>query len=74
LAKEILGRLRGDEDEEERTKKKVWFFIFILGVLQIGEVVGMRLVDLCLKGKYETIRCAMYFERHNIYLRIGFDG
>jgi hypothetical protein len=36
--------------------------------------VGMRLVDLCLKGKYKTIRCAMYSERQSIYLRTGFDG
>jgi hypothetical protein len=31
--------------------------------------VGVRLVDLCLKGKYKTIRCAMYYERSSIYLK-----
>jgi len=43
-------------------------------VLWVGEVVGVRMVDLCFKGKYETIRCAMYLERQNIYLRIRYDG
>ncbi len=52
----------------------MWFFILILGVLQIEEVAGMKLVDFYLKGKYETIRCVMYFKRHNIYFRTRFDG
>jgi hypothetical protein len=38
-------------------------FIFILGMLQIGKVVGVRLVDICLKGKYKTIHYTMYSER-----------
>jgi hypothetical protein len=38
----------------------MWFFILILGVLQIGEVVGVRLVDLCLEGKYESaMQCTL---------------
>ncbi len=52
----------------------MWFLILILGMLQIREVVGMRLINLYLKGKYETIYCAMYSKRQNIYFRIGFDG
>jgi hypothetical protein len=38
------------------------------------EVMGMRLVDLCFKGKYETIHYTMYSERQSIYLKIRFDG
>jgi hypothetical protein len=35
-------------------------FDFDFGLLQIGEVVGVRFVDLCLKGKYK------FFLLHNV--------
>jgi hypothetical protein len=47
----------------------VHFFSF-----EVGEVVGMRFLNFCLGGKYETIYCAMYSRRQAIYLRTGFDG
>jgi hypothetical protein len=34
----------------------------------------MRFLDFYIEGKYETIHCAMYSRRHNIYLRTRFDG
>jgi hypothetical protein len=49
-------------------------FYIDFGVLQIGKIVGLRLINLCFKGKYTTIYCIMYFKRQNIYLRTGFDG
>ncbi len=39
-----------------------------------GEVVGVKFLDLCLEGKYETICCVMYLGRLSVYLRTGFDG
>jgi hypothetical protein len=39
-----------------------------------GEVVGVRLVDLCSKRKYKTIHCAMQSEKQNTYIIIGFYG
>jgi len=46
----------------------VYFLCF-----KVGEVVGVKLVDLCLKRKYETICYAMYLKRQNIYLRTILD-
>ncbi len=43
-------------------------------VLRRGEIVGVRFLNLCLKGKYKRIHCAMYSRRQSIYLIIGFDG
>ncbi len=48
-------------------------FIFFLVKIQ-GEVVGVRFVDFCLEGSTKTIRCVMYLEMHNIYLRTRYDG
>jgi hypothetical protein len=39
----------------------------------LGEVVGVRFVDLCLERSTKTICCAMYLERHNIYLKTRYD-
>ncbi len=41
---------------------------------RVGEVVGVRLVNLCLKGKYKTICYAMYSKRQSIYFRTIHDG
>ncbi len=39
-----------------------------------GEVVGMKLLDFCLEGKYEMIHCVIYSRKQSVYLRAGFDG
>jgi hypothetical protein len=44
------------------------FFVKIL-----GEVVGVRFVDLCLEGSTKIIRYTMYLERQSIYLRTRYD-
>jgi hypothetical protein len=36
--------------------------------------VGARFLDLCLEGKYKTIRYTMYSKKQSIYLRTGFNG
>jgi hypothetical protein len=47
---------------------------FFLGKI-LGEVVGVRFVDHYLEeGSTKTIHYAMYLERYNIYLKIGYDG
>jgi hypothetical protein len=39
-------------------------------VLQgLGDVVGLKFLDIYLKGKYETICYAMYSRRQSVYLR-----
>jgi len=42
--------------------------------LEKAEVVGVRFLDLCLKEKYKTIRCAMYSGRQSVYRRTRFDN
>jgi hypothetical protein len=46
--------------------------IFLVKIL--GEIVGVSFVDLYLEGNTKTIRCAMYLERHGIYLKTNYDG
>jgi hypothetical protein len=38
-----------------------------------GKVVGMRFIDICLEGSTKTIRCLMYLESQNIYIKTGYD-
>ncbi len=60
-------------------------FDFDFGLLQIGKVVGVRFVDLCIEGKYKNIQVAILWSSQNqvvsilrvsksIYLRTGYDG
>jgi hypothetical protein len=45
--------------------------IFFMRIL--GEVVGVRFVNLCFEGSTKTIHYAMYLERQNVYLRTKYD-
>ncbi len=50
----------------------VKILIFLVKIL--GEVVGVRFVNLCLEKSTKIICCAMYLGRQSIYLRTRYDG